>query len=100
MEVHEIFSIHNYTKKVAPIFKDFSNYLKNLDLKNIKMENLEAFNYLTDILVDINVYLKNYFIDRTFQDVYIFKDSLQNNIDFLKSKLEGVEEDKSELEFF
>jgi hypothetical protein len=102
MEVHEIFSIHNYTRKIAPIFQKFSEYLKNLKLEDIDVENLEAFNYLTDILEDINIYLKDYFIDRIFQDVYIFQHSLESNIEFLEAKLAGKEDsdDEDSLEFF
>jgi len=42
------------------------------------------------------------FVDRIFRDVYLFKDSLDNNMKFMKSKLEGKseDEDESELEFF
>lgn len=102
MEVHEIFSIHNYTKNVAPIFKNLSEYLKNLELSEIDFRNLGAFDYMVDILKDINVYLKDYFIERTFQDVYMFQHSLESNIEFMKARLAGKDEneDESELEFF
>ena len=42
------------------------------------------------------------FVDRIFKDVYVFKHSLKNNIEFMQNKLKGrsEDEDESELEFF
>lgn len=99
-EVSEIFSYHSYTKHVSPVFDSLGDYLKHLKLEHLSVSNLEGFDFLANIIDDINVYLVEYFVERIFQDVYIFEHSLQSNIEFMKNRLEGVVGDDGELEFF
>ena len=99
-EVGNIFDAFDNTKSVVPIYKDLANYLNTLDVGEIKAQNIKGFDYLSDILSDVSVYLIDMFVERIFRDVYIFKDSLRNNIEFMKRTLEGIEDDESELDFF
>lgn len=99
-EVEEIFRSRSYTKKIAPIFSEFSGYLKSLKVETIDVKNVEGFEYLARIMEDINVYIVEYFVDRIFKDVHVFQDSLLSNINFMENKLVGATEDSSELHFF
>lgn len=99
-EVANVFANHFYTKRVSPIFNDFSIYLKNLDLNSVDVKNIEAFEYLARIIEDINFYIVEYFVDRVFSDVHVFEDSLSNSIKFMEDKLDSKSDTSSELEFF
>lgn len=101
MEIAEIFSKHELFIRVAPIFKDLGNFLKKLDFSAIQPSGLKAFDYLSDIIDDLNKNMMDIFVDRIFQDVHVFEDSLQNNIEFMKNHLLSSDEtDGSELDFF
>ena len=101
-EVADIFSKAEQTDSVTVIYEDLASYLRSLDLEKIEPENLSGFTYLSEILSDVSIYLMDMFVDRIFKDVYVFKHSLQNNIEFMENKLKGKseDEDESELEFF
>jgi len=101
-EVSVVFSRHNYTKRVAPIFTQLSTYLETLDIKKIKVENIEGFTFLARIIDDIQTYLFEYFVSRIFVDVYVFEDSLKNSIKFMQNRLQSddTSHDDSELNFF
>ena len=101
-EVAFIFSKLQRTQSVTYIYEELASYLRNMQLEEINPQNLSAFNYLSEILSDVSIYLMDMFVDRIFKDVYLFKDSLDNNMNFMKNKLEGKSEDDdgSELEFF
>ncbi len=101
-EVADIFSKAEQTNSVTIIYEDLASYLRSLDLEKIEPENLSGFTYLSEILSDVSIYLMDMFVDRIFKDVYVFKHSLKNNIEFMQNKLKGrsEDEDESELEFF
>lgn len=104
LDVHDVFLSSTYTQHIAPIFKDFSEFIGSINLEKL-LEHKEAQDYLCAIIVDVNTYIKQYFIDRIFTDVYLFQDSLQNSIDFLKSSYNTTEvseetDDGSEVFFF
>lgn len=101
MGIAEIFSKHKLFLKVAPIFKGLGTFLKSIDFSTIQPRGLKAFDYLSDIIDDLNKNMMDIFVDRIFQDVQIFIDSLQNNIEFMEKNLFLKEEgDTSELDFF
>ena len=99
-EVADIFSKTQQTQSVTPIYEDLASYLKTLDLETIEPKNLSAFSYLADILSDVSVYLMDMFVDRIFKDVFIFEHSLKSNIEFMKSHLNGEQENEGEIDFF
>ncbi|MCD6432459.1 MAG: hypothetical protein J7L21_00315 [Sulfurimonas sp.] len=101
-EVAGIFSKAEQTDSVTVIYEDLASYLRSLDLEKIDPKNLSGFTYLSEILSDVSIYLMDMFVDRIFKDVYVFKHSLKNNIEFMENKLKGrsEDEDESELEFF
>lgn len=100
-EVADIFSKTENTSAVTPTYKELASFLRNIQLEELQAKNLRAFDYLSEIISDVSVYLLDMFVDRIFRDVHIFKDSLQNNVDFMKVKLYGNEdEENGELDFF
>ncbi|NQY93266.1 MAG: hypothetical protein HRT43_03790, partial [Campylobacteraceae bacterium] len=101
-EVAVVFSRHNYTKRVSPIFTQFAAYLDLLDIQKVNIENIEGFIFLARIIDDIQNYLFEYFVSRIFVDVYVFEDSLKNSIKFMQDRLETTDtsHDHSELNFF
>ncbi len=101
-EVSAVFSRHNYTQKVSPIFKNLASYLESLDLEKIEIENIEGFVFLARIIDDIHTYLFEYFVSRIFVDVYVFEESLKNSIKFMQDRLKtsDTSHDDSELNFF
>ncbi len=99
-EVANIFSNAKEMRGVTTIYEGLADYLRKLSLDDIEAKNLEGFTYLAEILSDASVYLMDMFVDRIFKDVYVFEHSLQNNIDFMKNRLDGNKDDVSELEFF
>jgi len=99
LEIKDIFEQNPHTNSVSPIFNELSEYLNQLDFSTIEPENLVAFNYLSDIISDISIYLMDMFVDRIYKDVYVFEHSLKSNIEFMKAKLSGDEND-SEVDFF
>ena len=101
LDISEIFSKHTLFVRVAPTFKDLGNFLNKLDFSAIQPNGLKAFDYLSEIIDDLNKNMMDIFVDRIFQDVHVFEDSLQNNIEFMKSNLfSTVDDDESELDFF
>jgi len=99
-KVADIFSKAKETTSVTVVYEGLATYLREIDLQTIEPQNLKGFTYLSQILSDVSVYLIDMFVDRIFRDVYIFKDSLQNNITFMKNTLSGIEEEEGELDFF
>ena len=100
-EIAVIFDANEEISIASEIFRELALYLDKLDISTIEPSSLHAFNYLCAIIDDTNKTLMDMFVDRLFKDVYIFKDSLKNNINFLEDALSAnKEEDESELEFF
>jgi len=101
-EVSVVFSRHNYTKRVSPIFTQLASYLDLLNIQKVSVENIEGFIFLARIIDDIQNYLFEYFVSRIFVDVYVFEDSLKNSIKFMQDRLETADtsHDHSELNFF
>lgn len=103
LDVHDVFLSSSYTQHIAPMFKEFSEFLASKTLQEY-LENQEALSYLCAIIVDINTYINQYFVDRIFKDVYLFQDSLKNSIEFFIASFESQstqnEDDGSEVLFF
>jgi hypothetical protein len=103
-DVSDVFLSSTYTQHVSPIFKEFAKFISTIECeKFIKFD--DAIEYLCEIVSDVNTYINFYFVDRIFSDVYLFQDSLQNSIEFLKRAYdcdlgECNKDDGSELDFF
>jgi hypothetical protein len=103
-DVSDVFLSSTYTQHVSPIFKEFANFISIIEPEEFIMFD-DAMEYLCEIVSDINTYINFYFVDRIFSDVYLFQDSLQNSIEFLKRAYSCdlgncKENDGSELDFF
>jgi len=88
-----------YSKKIKESMKYFSNLLENTNSNTV---NIESYDHLSRIIEDISKFLDNYFIKRTFNDLYIVEDSMQNSLKFLEISFnqDKNKEDGSSLEFF
>lgn len=98
--ISQIFAHHLYTRHVSVIFEDLGHYLRDFNFDTIDISTLEGFDYLVSIVDDIIHYVRNFFVNRIFSDVYVFEHSLKNSIEFMKNRLENREDDTSALEFF
>ncbi|MDF1884056.1 hypothetical protein JHD49_08905 [Sulfurimonas sp. SAG-AH-194-C21] len=104
IDVHDVFLSSQYTQHIAPIFKDFSEFIASMSVERL-LEHKNSISYLCAIILDINTYIEQYFIGRVFSNVYLFQDSLKNSIEFLKTSYkceEGAceeEDDGSEILF-
>ncbi|MCK4874814.1 MAG: hypothetical protein KAS26_03110 [Sulfurimonas sp.] len=103
-DVSDVFLSSTYTQHVSPVFKEFANFVSTVECEKFIMFD-DAIEYLCEIVSDINTYINFYFVDRIFSDVYLFQDSLQNSIEFLKRAYSCDlgncnENDGSELDFF
>lgn len=88
-----------YSKKI----KDSMKYLSVLlEKTNCSTLNIDSFNYLSRIIEDISTFLDNYFIKRSFSDLYVVEDSMENSLKFLEISFtqDKNKEDGSSLEFF
>jgi len=99
-EISDIFLKSKETSSVSPIYKELSTFLTEIDLNKIEPQNLKGFDYLSEILNDVSVYLLDMFVDRIFKDVYVFEHSLKSNIKFMENTILGNNEDEGELDFF
>lgn len=95
-----IFGHHHYTHHVSAIFDELGEYLRRFNFETIDISTLEGFDYLVSIVDDIVHYVRNFFVNRIFSDVYVFEHSLKNSIEFMKNRLENREDTASALEFF
>ena len=101
LEIADIFLQNELLKEVYPTFKDLGDFLMKLNFSQIEPSGLKAFDYLSDIIDDLNKNLMDMFVDRTFQDIHLFIYSLENNIKFMKQNLFQEENaDNGELDFF
>ena len=103
-DVSDVFLSSTYTQHVSPIFINFADYLSHITCKDFMLYD-DVSSYLCEIIEDVDTYITLYFVERTFSDVYLFQDSLQNSIEFLQRAYscdigECQEEDGSELDFF
>ena len=101
--VHDVFLSSTYTQHIAPIFKDFAEFIEEMDVEKLLLHE-DSISYLCAIIEDIDTYINQYFVDRIFSDVYLFQDSLKNSTKFLKDSYSAEEgnistDDGSEILF-
>ncbi len=94
-DVHDVFLSSTYTQHIAPIFKEFAEFIAQMDVATL-LKHEDSISYLCAIIEDINTYINQYFVDRVFSDVYLFQDSLKNSTKFLKDSYNAEEGEKSE----
>ncbi|PHR54086.1 MAG: hypothetical protein COA44_14305 [Arcobacter sp.] len=103
LDVSDVFLSSRYTQHVSPIFKEFADMLALMKCEDFKKLD-DALEYLCEIVSDINTYINQYFVERSFTDVYLFQDSLKNSIDFLQRsytcELDGKSEDDGSMVLF
>lgn len=87
---------------IKKFIKMFDKFLKTFNKDNVKVENIDGFEYLARLVEDIAIFLDKYFIEKQFDDIYVVEDSLKNSFKFMKDTFEGSKpkESDSELEFF
>ncbi len=98
-----VFQKDKKLEHISELFLEFGQFLEHLDFEMIEPANYSAFDLLTTIVEDLRMYINDMFVSKVLKDVYIFEDSMQNNINYFEAKLFGfeIDEDKDEdLEFF
>lgn len=99
-EIYEMFSNNKTYSSSSEIFLDFSKYVTGIDISTIRPSSIHAFSYMVEIINDVNRILMDMFVDRIFNDTHVFEESLLNNIEFFKARLQEKKLDGSELDFF
>lgn len=101
VKLSNIMKTNNKLMHLSNIFYEFSMFIDNLDLASIKPSAYSAFDYLTNIIEDLTIYIDELFVYRIFKDVRVFEDSMANNIVYFETKLNGTSsEENDNLEFF
>jgi len=101
LKLNNILKHNKSFNKLLLTFDQLSDFLSTLDLESIRPENYNAFDYLSNIVEDITIYLDELFVYKLFKDVHVFEDSLENNIKFFEDSLKDtVDEEDDNLEFF
>lgn len=97
-----VFQRDKKLEHITKLFLEFGQFLEHLDFEMIEPDNYGAFDLLTNIIEDLRVYINEMFISKILKDVYIFEDSMQNNINYFEAKLFGFEvvDEDEDLEFF
>jgi len=95
-----LFTYHHYTAQLKEIFDEMAAFLRSYDFEDIDISTLEGFDYLVEILKDIQVYIENFFVQHIFSDVYVFEHSLHDSIGFMIRRLTNSKTKESEVEFF
>jgi len=98
--IGRIFQYHSETKHLKDIFDELTAFLRTYEFEDVSIEQLEVFDYLTEILKDIVKYLNGFFIEKIFLDVYVFEDSLHDTIRFMIHYLLESEKLEGKLEYF
>ena len=103
----DLIQLSNVMKKnanlehLSNLFFEFSQFLDSIEVEKIEPIRYNAFDYLTNIIEDLTLYIDELFIYRLFKDVKIFEDSMSNNISYFEAQLYGIAEDNNDnLEFF
>ena len=98
--ISKIFGYHHYTAHLTTIFDEMSAFLRIYSFENVDLTTIEGFDFLVEIIKDIQNYIENFFVKRIFSDVYVFEHSLQDTIRFMVNHLSAQKESNSDLEFF
>lgn len=97
-DISLIFEKNSEVSSAAPVIKELTSFLNNLEIETLKPSALKAFDYLAATVDDIGHILTDMFVDRIIGDVYVFRDSLKSNIEFMESAFFSKEDD-GDLEF-
>lgn len=98
-----IFTPCKNLSNIASLFNQFGQFLESIKLASIEPSRYEAFDYLTNILEDLSIFIDELFVYKIIQDTKVFEDSMENNVSYFEAKLYGYDEPNEEdtsLEFF
>lgn len=102
VKLSNIFYSEESLVSISVLFKEFSQFLQKLDLMTLEPSKLSAFDFLTNIIEDLTIFIDELFIYKIVQNTKVFENSMQNNIEYFETKLFGYENKDSDdsLEFF
>ena len=102
IKLSNVFSSESTLINISIIFKEFAQFLDDLDLESIEPSRYGAFDFLTNIIEDLTMFIDELFIYKIIKDTKLFVDSLKNNIIYFEDKLSGYKKSESDdnLEFF
>jgi len=99
-KIADIFLKNSQISALVPILNDLIDFLDSIDLNLVEPSKLKLFDYLVDIINDINQNMMALFINRTISDIKIFEYSIQYNNYFIKNLFFDKKTDISTLEYF
>jgi hypothetical protein len=91
------------SRTIKKLINDLDDYFKNFNLEDIDISTIEGFEHLSNMILDMAVFLDKYFILRQMDDVQVVEDSLSNSFKYVKLVFAGLQDsddDESEMEFF
>lgn len=101
IELSKVLERNGSLTNLSKILYEFGKFLDDLELEEIDPSRYEAFDYLTNMIDDLTLYIDELFVYKLFKNVRVFEDSVKNNIEYFKSQLLGKnEENEDNLEFF
>ena len=103
IKLSKIFTIEKNLKSLSILFREFEQFLQNLDLSAIEPSRYSSFDFLTNIIEDLTIYIDELFIYKIVHDTKLFEDSMQSNILYFEVKLFGNKDEiveENNLEFF
>jgi len=99
-KIAAIFNLNSKFSKLAPVYIKLANFIGDIALSKIKPSKLKVFDYIADIIDDINTSLMFFFDKKMISETSMYQYSFEKNIDLLFSLLYDEEENSSDLEFF
>jgi len=96
----DIFSLNNSFEKLIPNFTELIKLIESIKLEKLEASSLKYFDYLANILEDINVSMMNLFDKKIISDISMCQLSLKKNIELLEIMFNDGKDSTSELEFF
>jgi len=99
-KISDIFSLNDSFVQIIPNFKELIEFIENIKLDEIEPSSLKYFDYLADIIEDVNVSMMQLFDKKIISDISMCQLSLKRNIELLEIMFNDGTDVTSDLEFF
>jgi len=98
--ISDIFSLNDSFKKLIPNFTELIEFIENIKLDELEPSSLKYFDYLANIIEDINVSMMHLFDKKIISDISMCQLSLKKNVELLEIMFNNGTDATSDLEFF
>jgi len=99
-KISDIFSLNNSFAKLIPNFTELIEFVENIKFDKLEASTLKYFDYLANIIEDINVSMMHLFDKKIISDISMCQLSLKRNVELLKNLFNKEIDVTSQLEFF